>query len=235
MAFHLQLLVIPTLTLCSPTTSSVIATIWSKLLSLAGDMSTASHPQSNSQSEATNNIIDMYLRCLTCDHPWRGVIFQLGEWVWLHLMHRPLTSLDNHALQAIQNHWYTLYLKIVQPVCSAAQHGAEPWPCHAASSISTSTCSGGKEKMLCVLPHNKHASKLCASYLVTKEGTFPKAARYRIGDMLDLVHSDLREPIIPVTHKWRQYSLLLVDNCSHFMWLQLLAREDEAAATIKGF
>lgn len=45
---------------------------WRELFSLAGvqlHMSSAFHPQSDSQSEATNKIITMYLRCLTGDHP----------------------------------------------------------------------------------------------------------------------------------------------------------------------
>lgn len=53
--------------------------------------------------------------------------------------------------------------------------------------------------------------------------------------MLDLVHGDLCGPIIPVMHGGRRYSLLLVNNYSRFMWLQLLASKDEAAAAIKGF
>jgi transposase InsO family protein len=45
---------------------------WRELLRLAGvklQMSSAFHPQSDGQSEATNKIITMYLRCLTGDWP----------------------------------------------------------------------------------------------------------------------------------------------------------------------
>lgn len=45
---------------------------WTELFQLAGirlRMSSAFHPQSDSQTEATNHIITMYLRCLSSDYP----------------------------------------------------------------------------------------------------------------------------------------------------------------------
>ena len=40
---------------------------------------------------------------------------------------------------------------------------------------------------------------------------------------------------MPATNGGRQYFLLLVDDCSRYMWLQLLTSKDEAAAAIKKF
>jgi hypothetical protein len=48
------------------------STFWWELFELAGVklmMSSAFHPQSNGQSETTNKIITIYLRCLTGDQP----------------------------------------------------------------------------------------------------------------------------------------------------------------------
>ena len=45
---------------------------WSELMRLSGakrHMSSAFHPQSDGQTEATNKVITMYLRCFTGDHP----------------------------------------------------------------------------------------------------------------------------------------------------------------------
>jgi hypothetical protein len=47
---------------------------WHELFSLTGvklQMSSAFHPQSDGQSEASNKIITMYLRCLAGDRPWQ--------------------------------------------------------------------------------------------------------------------------------------------------------------------
>jgi hypothetical protein len=52
---------------------------------------------------------------------------------------------------------------------------------------------------------------------------------------MELVHGDLCGPIAPATHGGRRYFSLLVDNCSRYMWLQLLTSKDEVAAAIKKF
>ena len=64
---------------------------------------------------------------------------------------------------------------------------------------------------------------------------FPKAAKYRAADPLKLVHGDLCGPITPATHGGRRYFLLLVDDYSRYMWLQLLTGKSDAAEAIKCF
>ena len=54
-------------------------------------------------------------------------------------------------------------------------------------------------------------------------------------DALELVHGDLCGPITLATNGGRRYFLLLVDDCSRYMWLQLLPSKDEAAVAIKKF
>ena len=60
-------------------------------------------------------------------------------------------------------------------------------------------------------------------------------AKYRTVDALELVHGDLCGTITLATNGGRRYFLLLVDDCSRYMWLQLLTSKDEAAAAIKKF
>ena len=40
---------------------------------------------------------------------------------------------------------------------------------------------------------------------------------------------------MPATNGGRRYFLLLMDDCSRYMWLQLLTSKDEAVAAIKKF
>ena len=63
------------------------------------------------------------------------------------------------------------------------------------------------------LPHIKYAGELCNSCLASKQRrlSFPKAAKYRTNDALELVHDDLCGPITLATHGGRQYFLLIVD------------------------
>ena len=49
------------------------------------------------------------------------------------------------------------------------------------------------------------------------------------------MRANLCGPITPATNGGRRYFLLLVDDCSRYMWLQLLTSKDEAATVIKKF
>ena len=130
---------------------------------------------------------------------------------------------------------YLLDLKVEQPVCLMARHTEEPW--HARFGHLNFDALGRLEKMVRGLPHIKNGGKLCDSCLAGKQRRlpFPKAAKYRVKDALELVHDDLCGPITPATNGGRRYFLLLMDDCSRYMWLQLLTSKDEAAAAIKKF
>ncbi|XP_066320369.1 uncharacterized protein [Miscanthus floridulus] len=135
------------------------------------------------------------------------------------------------------NWLYLLDLKVEQPVCLAARHTEDPWLWHARFEHLSFDALSRLEKMVRGLPHIKHGGELCDSCLVRKQRRlpFPKAAKYRAKDALKLVHDDLCGPITPATNSGRWYFLLQVDDCSCYMWLQLLTSKDEAAAAIKKF
>ena len=132
---------------------------------------------------------------------------------------------------------YLLDLKVEQPVCLAARHTEEPWLWQARFGHLSIDALGRLEKMVRGLLHIKHGCELCDSCLAGKHRrlSFPKAAKYRAADALQLVHGDLCGPITPATNGGRWYFLLLVDDCSRYMWLQLLTSKDKAAAAIKKF
>ena len=91
--------------------------------------------------------------------------------------------------------------------------------------------------MVTGLPHIEHAGELCDSCLVGKQRRlqFPKMAKYRAAEALELVHGDPCGPIKPATHGGRKYFIVLVDDCRRFMWLQLLTSKTEAAEAVKKF
>jgi IS30 family transposase len=57
---------------------------------------------------------------------------------------------------------------------------------------------------------------------------FPQALAYRAAVGLELVHTDLCGQISPPTPGGKSYFLLIVDDNSRYMWLELLATKDEA-------
>ena len=62
---------------------------------------------------------------------------------------------------------------------------------------------------------------------------FPRATSYRATTGLELVHGDLCGHITPPTPGGKRYFLLMVDDFSSYMWLELLARKDEAFVAFK--
>jgi hypothetical protein len=107
-------------------------------------------------------------------------------------------------------------------VCLATVSVEEPWLWHGRFGHLSFDALGRMEKMVTGMPRIKHAGELCDSCLAGKQRrlSFPKAARYRAADLLELVHGDLCGPITPATHGGRRYFLLLVDDHSRFMWLR---------------
>lgn len=57
---------------------------------------------------------------------------------------------------------------------------------------------------------------------------FPQATAYRAEEKLELWHGDLCGPITPASAGGNKYFLLIVDDCSRYMWLEVLKSKDEA-------
>jgi hypothetical protein len=58
-------------------------------------------------------------------------------------------------------------------------------------------------------------------------------ANYRAKKGLDLIHADLYGQIKPTTPGGKSYFLLIVDDFSRFMWVELLTTKDEAFKCLK--
>src|SRR5664279_2615405 len=88
--------------------------------------------------------------------------------------------------------------------------------------------------MVSGLPLVEHVKQLCDACLAGKQrrAPFAQQAKFRAKDRLELVHGDLCGPINPATPSGKKYFLLLVDDLTRYMWLSLLASNDEAAAAI---
>ncbi|WVZ67203.1 hypothetical protein U9M48_016315 [Paspalum notatum var. saurae] len=134
------------------------------------------------------------------------------------------------------NRLYILPLHIARPVCLAAKK-EEAWRWHARfGHISFDALERmAKKEMVRGLPMIEHVGELCDSCLVGKQRRqpFPKKAKFRAQDPLELVHGDLCGPIRPATHGGRRYFLLLVDDHNRYMRLRLLTTKDQAAEAIK--
>lgn len=64
---------------------------------------------------------------------------------------------------------------------------------------------------------------------------FPQQSSYRSGNPLELVSVDLCGPITPETQSGNRYFMLLIDDCTRFIWVYMLKSNDQALECFKNF
>jgi transposase InsO family protein len=137
------------------------------------------------------------------------------------------------------NRLYFLDMNVVAPVCLTAGIGDVAWRWHERFGHINfqSLRKLGRKDMVRGLPVIDHVEQVCEDCVLAKQkrAAFPRAARYRAQDQLELVHGDLCSPISPSTPAGNCYFLLLVDDMSRFMWLTLLRSKADAPAAIMTF
>lgn len=161
-----------------------------------------------------------------------------------HVEHGFMTVWDQEKLliakvPRTKNRLYIAHLKVVQPVCLAAHTDDEAWRWHSrfVHQSFNSLRKMSRTSMVRGLPVVDHVEQLCEACIAGKHrrAPFPAAAKFRATTPLELVHGDVCGPISPLTHGGKKYFLLLVDDFSRFMWMNLLKSKDEAAAVIRRF
>lgn len=94
-----------------------------------------------------------------------------------------------------------------------------------------------RDDMVRGLPMVEEVDQLCEACLAGKQKRtpFPDQSQWRAERSLELVHGDLCGPVTPTTPSGNAYFLLLVDDRSRYMWVNMLPTKDRAAAAIKNF
>ncbi|KAI3730682.1 hypothetical protein L1987_61855 [Smallanthus sonchifolius] len=87
------------------------------------------------------------------------------------------------------------------------------------------------------VPVVDHPTQVCEACLAGKHSRkpFPVATQYRAEQPLQLVSIDLCGPIMPTTQADNKYFMLIVDNCTRFMWVYMLKGKDQAFDVFKQF
>jgi hypothetical protein len=136
-----------------------------------------------------------------------------------------------------QNRLYLLHLEIARPICLAAHRDDIAWRWHERFGHLNFDAleKMGRLGMARGLPRLEHVHQFCDTCVITKHrrGAFPKQARYRAQELLELVHGDLCGPISPATPGGRRYFLLLVDDATRYMWVVLLTAKNNAPDAIR--
>ncbi|KAJ0906671.1 putative RNA-directed DNA polymerase [Helianthus annuus] len=142
-------------------------------------------------------------------------------------------------VQRSPNRLYKISLKCGRPVCLAMNLEEDMWVWHARMGHANFGVLEDMSKKGAVvgIPHISHPKQVCEGCLVAKQTRkpFPSEAQWRAKKPLELIHAFLCGPITP--HSWggNRYFLLLVDDCTRYMWVYLLKSKDNAFAQFKKF
>jgi transposase InsO family protein len=89
--------------------------------------------------------------------------------------------------------------------------------------------------MVCGIPSIEYVNAFCDGCAIGKQHRtpFPRATTFRVERQLELVYTDLCGPITPPTDGSKKYFLLVVDDFSRYMWLELIRSKDETLRFFK--
>ena len=132
---------------------------------------------------------------------------------------------------------YVMQVNLTVPVCLLTKMDETAWLWHARYGHLNfrSLRDLGVKEMVEGIPLIQRGEQVCDGCALGKHhrAPFPRQSAYRADKGLELVHGDLCGPISPATPGGKLYFLLIVDDFSRYMWLDLLKSKDEAFASFK--
>jgi hypothetical protein len=140
-------------------------------------------------------------------------------------------------VKKMHNRLYSIMLTPASPVCLLAKEGDMAWRWHSRLGhlhFRTMYELGAKD-MVHGMPNVERIEQVCEGCTLGKQHrtTFPRATSFIAAERLELTHGDLCGPISPVTPGGNIYFLLVVDDCTRYMWLEVLRSKDEALKFFK--
>ena len=135
------------------------------------------------------------------------------------------------------NRLYTVKFGLVPPVCLLAKFDDAAWRWHARfghlnfRALRDLSC----KSMVLGMPTVNRVEHVCDGCVLGKQHRlpFPQASNYRAEKGLQLVHADLCGHITPKTPGGCSYFLLVVDDHSRYMWVEVLKSKDQALDCFK--
>jgi len=135
------------------------------------------------------------------------------------------------------NRLFLAKLSLSPPVCLLAQCDSESWLWHARFGHLNFRALNdlSAKQMVEGLPTVTRVEKVCDGCVLGKQHRtpFPKVSSYRAEKCLELVHADLCGHITPKTVGGASYFLLVVDDHSRYMWVEMLKSKDQALECFK--
>jgi hypothetical protein len=137
----------------------------------------------------------------------------------------------------VDNRLYLGKFGLVPPICLLAQSEDVSWDWHTRyGHINFRSLSDLSSKgMVEGLPSVKRVERICDGCVLGKQHRkpFPQVSSFRAQRGLELVHTDLCGQITPKSIGGASYFLLVVDDYSRYMWVEMLKSKDQALEMFK--
>jgi hypothetical protein len=134
---------------------------------------------------------------------------------------------------------YIMNVNLTSPVCLLSKIEEEAWRWHARFGHLNFRAlqSLGSQGMVDGLPMIKKVEQVCDGCALGKQHRtpFPQTSTWRASQGLELVHTDLCGQVSPATPGGKSYFMLIVDDYSRYMWIELLENKSEALVCFKKF
>ena len=135
------------------------------------------------------------------------------------------------------NRLYLAKFQLSSPICLIAHSEDASWKWHARFGHLNfrSLNDLGAKKMAEGIPIVSRVDKICDGCVIGKQHRkpFPQLTKFRATKGLELVHADLCGQITPKSLGGASYFLLVVDDYSRYMWVELLKTKDQALECFK--
>ena len=135
------------------------------------------------------------------------------------------------------NRLYTYKFSIGSPVCLLSKLDDDAWKWHARFGHLNfrSLRELGRKAMVSGMPTVDRVEQVCDGCTLGKQHRkpFPSVSQFRAKKGLELFHTDLCGQISPPTPGGKSYFLLVVDDHSRYMWVEMLKFKSEALSYFK--
>ena len=129
-------------------------------------------------------------------------------------------------------------VNLTSPVCLLTKMEEEAWRWHARFGHLNfrALCDLGAKQMVEGLPLIRRVEQVCDGCALGKQHRtpFPQASAWCESQGLKLVHTDLCGQITPPTPGGKSYFMLIVDDHTRYMWVELLGVKVKHSPVSKG-
>ena len=94
-----------------------------------------------------------------------------------------------------------------------------------------------QKNMVKGMPQLNVSSKVCTNCKVGKQhrDAIPKKSLWRAAQRLQLVHSDIRGPITPISNRNKRYFISFIDDYNHKVWIYFLIGKSKTFTIFKNY